>query len=92
MSVIGISPTDKNHRNLLGVLRPEACVFVAVQEVRQDQTDYEYNKRTDGEKDAKISAEMPNRNGENQTSGDSHSVQNFTESSFGHDRSVSQTF
>jgi hypothetical protein len=66
-------------------------VFVGVQQVRKYQTDYEHNKRTDGEKDAKITPEMANRDGENQTSGNSYPVQNFTESSFGHDRSALET-
>ena len=86
------SPIRQNHRRLLGVLRPETCIFVGAQQVRQYQTDYEHNKGTDGEKDAKITAEMANCDDENQTSGNSYRLKKFTESSFGHDHSALEAF
>lgn len=44
----------------------------------------EHNKRTDGKKDAKVTTEMAKSDPEDHTSGNSHRVKNFAESSFGH--------
>lgn len=69
-----ISPIDKTIRRLLRVLRPEASILVGVQQMRQYQTGDDHNKRTDGEKDAKITPEMAKRDGKDQTSRNSYPV------------------